>query len=213
MNGLPYSKPGRQGSCHILKLGKVVGLYGAGPPMCGKSCSSRCPYSLRIQSLGYSRAQVPWWQGRGKEKKEEGEKSGHDWLQPLLPLLCTNLRPRKAMVWNGHRTPKTCRFLPLNITCGRTTAGRGSCPQLPSSHLMNGPERLTQAEGTVAFRGHLRPFLPSNIFSLNLKKHLPLIFSQILNLLQKFHPKLSSKPCRSLNFFCFFPNLNQFFET
>lgn len=45
---------------------------------------------------------------------------------------------------------------------------------------MNGPKKLIQAEGADSFQGHPRPFMPSNILSLDLKK--PLTFSYILNL-------------------------------
>lgn len=82
---------------------------------------------------------------------------------------------------NGHGTPTTCGLVPPNITYGSVLQEGAPCPSChPVStvrqchkYLTDGPKRLTQAVGTASFHGHPRPFMPSNIVSLDLKKHLP----------------------------------------
>lgn len=95
-----------------------------------------------------------------------------------------------------------------------------SCPHsYPASQIPNEWSRKTDTGQGHSFtlwpQGRQLECFPTSghycadIFSFDLKKYLPLIFSHILNPLLKFQPHISLKPCRSLNFFFFFPNLNQ----
>lgn len=104
------------------------------------------------------------------------------------------------MVSNDHRTSKTWGFLPANITYHCTAAGRAPLlwavllSRYPVSQVP-GEWSLTQSHSmpcSIWILPPLGPSLPSNTFSFDLKQHLPLIFSHILNCLLKFQPQLSS---------------------
>lgn len=194
--------------------------------MFGKPCNSYTFLHPGIRGAGCSRKKS----SRVGKKRKGGGESQHDCLQPLLLLLSTNLPPGRALVWNDCGTPKTWRFLPPTLPVAALLQGEAPLPwavilspQLPSVTntwwmVQEDWHRLRTQSHSVATRQtawslpRLRPLLPSDIFSFDLKKYLPLIFSRILNPLLKFQPQLSLTPCRSLNFFFFFPNLNQFSE-
>lgn len=88
-----------------------------------------CPYRLRLETQAAAGRTFYGSKAREREKKREGRKVVRIVYKPLLPLLCTNLQPRRAMIWNGHRASKTCGLLPPNITYGCTAAGRDSSAQ------------------------------------------------------------------------------------
>lgn len=82
------------------------------PLPCGKPC--KLPTVLTTSALRPSLQQgESSMAARTEEEKEKGrEENRQDRVPPLLPLLCTSLQPRTAMITNGHGTANTCGLLP-----------------------------------------------------------------------------------------------------
>jgi len=69
LSSLPYSKPGRQRSCHILKLGMAL-------PGVVNPAAPTCLYRLRLEAQAAAGRKFYGGKARGREKKREGRKIG-----------------------------------------------------------------------------------------------------------------------------------------